>query len=134
MSYGIYLWHYPLMELAHDLGEDRSLILVIIGFVITPAVAAVSYYGLERPVRTRVRRRLGRTGAPVGVSQPEPTLSGATHESCGHQLPRSIPWTHYIAPVRCEPPAEFMTSSMRCTTEAQEWSLATVSASLATAR
>jgi peptidoglycan/LPS O-acetylase OafA/YrhL len=68
VSYAIYLWHYPLLILASTLGYEQLAIHMFAGFVVTPAVAAASYYFLEHPVRARVRRRLGRTGAPPSAA------------------------------------------------------------------
>ena len=64
VSYGIYLWHWPLLSMSLTLGYDHVVARMLVGFVLTPAVAAASYYFFERPVRARVRRRLGGTGSP----------------------------------------------------------------------
>ena len=64
VSYGIYLWHWPLLSMSLTLGYDHLVARILVGFVLTPAVAAASYYFFERPVRARVRRRLGGTGSP----------------------------------------------------------------------
>jgi peptidoglycan/LPS O-acetylase OafA/YrhL len=64
VSYGIYLWHWPLLIMSSTLGYDQLVVRMFVGFVLTPTVAAASYYFLERPVRARVRRRLAHTGAP----------------------------------------------------------------------
>jgi peptidoglycan/LPS O-acetylase OafA/YrhL len=61
VSYGIYLWHWPLLVGMQHVYQRGSALGVVTGFVITPVVAAASYYCLERPVRTIVRRRLTRS-------------------------------------------------------------------------
>ncbi|HEY7204600.1 MAG TPA: acyltransferase [Methylomirabilota bacterium] len=63
ISYGVYLWHSPIQT--GVLGEARMLRLGLTGplriaipFVVTIAVAAVSFYLLERPIlRTNTKRR-----------------------------------------------------------------------------
>jgi peptidoglycan/LPS O-acetylase OafA/YrhL len=63
ISYGVYLWHSPIQT--GVLGEARMLRLgftgplrIAIPFVVTIAVAAVSFYLLERPIlRANAKRR-----------------------------------------------------------------------------
>jgi peptidoglycan/LPS O-acetylase OafA/YrhL len=63
ISYGVYLWHSPIQT--GVLGEARMLRLgftgplrIAIPFVVTIAVAAVSFYLLERPIlRANTKRR-----------------------------------------------------------------------------
>ncbi|MFL6134525.1 MAG: acyltransferase family protein [Nocardioidaceae bacterium] len=57
VSYGIYLWHWPLLSMARTVGADTTLGALVVGFAITPAVAALSYYLVERPARVAIRRR-----------------------------------------------------------------------------
>jgi peptidoglycan/LPS O-acetylase OafA/YrhL len=57
VSYGIYLWHWPLLSMAGTVGADTPLGALVVGFAITPAVAALSYYLVERPARVAIRRR-----------------------------------------------------------------------------
>lgn len=57
VSYGIYLWHWPLLSMARTAGVDTPLGALVVGFVITPAVAALSYHLVERPARVEIRRR-----------------------------------------------------------------------------
>jgi len=60
-SYGIYLWHWPIMQLTRP-GVDVELpdpLLVLAQAVATVAVAAISYRYVETPVRSgRAQRRL----------------------------------------------------------------------------
>jgi peptidoglycan/LPS O-acetylase OafA/YrhL len=60
VSYGIYLWHWPLLSMARALGLATLPGGVLVGFVITPAIAAASYYMVERPARSAIRRRAAR--------------------------------------------------------------------------
>ncbi len=49
ISYGLYLWHYPVYRAIARLGFD-NLILITIASLTTFAVAALSYYAIEIPV------------------------------------------------------------------------------------
>ncbi|MDX3850278.1 acyltransferase [Streptomyces sp. AK02-01A] len=55
LSYGLYLWHYPLGRLLHDLGVGAGLLPATLaaGF----AAALASYYLVERPLTRRKHRR-----------------------------------------------------------------------------
>ncbi|MDO4898272.1 MAG: acyltransferase family protein, partial [Rothia sp. (in: high G+C Gram-positive bacteria)] len=51
-SYGIYLWHWPLMVLAHYLfGADRGAWVNVLVLVLTFCAAGASYVYVEQPVR-----------------------------------------------------------------------------------
>ena len=52
MSYGLYLWHYPVMRAMRDHDWHWSAVLVV-GSAVGLAAAALSYYGVERFVRHR---------------------------------------------------------------------------------
>ncbi|WP_308406569.1 acyltransferase [Streptomyces sp. AC555_RSS877] len=59
LSYGMYLWHYPVIRLLSDLGVDGDRLLPA-GIAVTVAAALASYVLVERPLlrhgRFRVRR------------------------------------------------------------------------------
>lgn len=57
ISYGIYLWHVPLMGWLRDQGVDGWLSLGAAGLAFTLACAAASYYAVERPLLTLKDRR-----------------------------------------------------------------------------
>ena len=57
ISYGVYLWHYPLLFVAYDLGFEGPVARLLSGGVLGIALAAASYVWLEQPVRRRVRAR-----------------------------------------------------------------------------
>ena len=63
VSYGIFLWHFPVLILLLDhpvlLGYRVTAFvpLTVLTCAITLSCAAVSYYALERPLMRRVRRR-----------------------------------------------------------------------------
>ncbi|MBB2891360.1 acyltransferase family protein [Flexivirga oryzae] len=61
LSYGLYLWHYPLFVL---LTPDRTHLsgipLQIVRFALTFAIASASYYFVEDPIRKGALRRLGK--------------------------------------------------------------------------
>jgi peptidoglycan/LPS O-acetylase OafA/YrhL len=76
VSYGIYLWHESWIAMFLRWTGDPIFtmsFLGLLGFVVATATAAaaLSYYGLERPVlRARIRAR--RTAPPVPDLQPTP--------------------------------------------------------------
>ena len=59
VSYGIYLWHWPVILWlgVRDATGTRSVMLGVTAVVLTVAAAALSYYLVERPIRTG--RQLG---------------------------------------------------------------------------
>lgn len=76
-SYGIYLWHYPLILLltpANGLGENGWIILAI-AVVLTFVVAALSYRYVENPIRYGIAKKKEQQAeeqqvksAPAGMS------------------------------------------------------------------
>jgi peptidoglycan/LPS O-acetylase OafA/YrhL len=69
ISYGIFLWHVPIVdELAKR--DSPGLLLLAIALAITVACAATSYYGFERPLLRLKHRRLRgrpRQGVAAGL-------------------------------------------------------------------
>jgi peptidoglycan/LPS O-acetylase OafA/YrhL len=66
LSYGIYLWHYPAiywLQMHHEFPREFGAALVRI-LPITFALAALSYFLLERPVMRLTARALARRRAP----------------------------------------------------------------------
>ena len=57
VSYGIFLWQFPVLIFLLDAGVETFVPLTLLTFTITVGCAAVSYYLLERPLMRRVRRR-----------------------------------------------------------------------------
>lgn len=68
VSYGIFLWQFPVIIALVDIGvldlwpEMDFLVLLVPTLLLTVACAAVSYYGLERPLMRRVRGMTGDGG------------------------------------------------------------------------
>ena len=54
LSYGIYLWHYPVVRLLASLDVKDGLLTGTV--VLTLAMALLSYYLVERPFLRRARR------------------------------------------------------------------------------
>jgi peptidoglycan/LPS O-acetylase OafA/YrhL len=83
VSYGIFLWQMPVLLALDDLGGNdlRPRFQLPLTFVLTltatVALAAVSYYALERPVMRFVRRRARRTPTPPDA--PAPPRKQASH-------------------------------------------------------
>lgn len=69
ISYGMYLWHWPLMLLlTPDATGLSGLLLFAVRLAAVIAVASLSYFLLERPIRRgELRRRWGRRAGPVAV-------------------------------------------------------------------
>ncbi|WP_262061650.1 acyltransferase family protein [Streptomyces sp. STR69] len=65
LSYGMYLWHYPVIRLLHDLGV-RGDPLLPAGLAATLVTAFASYALVERPLMRRERFRVWRL-EPVAV-------------------------------------------------------------------
>ncbi|SCK41755.1 Peptidoglycan/LPS O-acetylase OafA/YrhL, contains acyltransferase and SGNH-hydrolase domains [Variovorax sp. HW608] len=59
ISYGIYLWHAPLMFWLREAGYSRVTVLMA-GTSMAVALAALCYHLIDRPVRTRGRAALAR--------------------------------------------------------------------------
>jgi len=60
ISYGIYLWHWPLIVWlgVRTAAGPRAVMLGIAALILTVGIAALSYYVVERPIRT---------GQPLGA-------------------------------------------------------------------
>lgn len=72
ISYGLYLWHYPIFEASRRLLEGRTspVVYQLVGLILTFLVAAASFYFLEQPF-LRMRRRFDgekKSGDLVAVS------------------------------------------------------------------
>jgi len=72
ISYGMYLWHWALLSMSLTLGYRHLAVRLLVAFVLTPAVAAASFYLVERPVRRRVRRHLTQPSAPLPATDTTP--------------------------------------------------------------
>ena len=66
VSYGIFLWQFPVLIFLLDAGVETFVPLTLLTFTITVGCAAVSYYLLERPLMRRVRRRRAVTEPAAG--------------------------------------------------------------------
>ena len=66
LSYGLYLWHWPLfILLTPEHIHVSGIPLQIIRFAATFAIASASYYLIENPIRRGVLRKFGRRVASV---------------------------------------------------------------------
>nr|WP_275402732.1 acyltransferase [Streptomyces sp. SID10853] len=64
LSYGLYLWHYPLGRLLSDLGVESGLLAATL--TVSFAAAVASHYAIEKPLARHARRFRTRTApAPV---------------------------------------------------------------------
>ena len=82
----IYLWHWPLLEIAKDIGFDRLLDKLIIGGLGAFLMAAISYHYVERPV-LRLKRLFATAAdnrdASSSCARPGPT--GGRFAAIGRQ-------------------------------------------------
>ncbi|MFD2753755.1 acyltransferase family protein [Comamonas terrae] len=80
LSYGVYLWHYPVVRYLR--AEYSWPVAVIGGVLISTALAALSFYTVERwALRYRDGRQTGRMPARSGMARQEPALREATQNS-----------------------------------------------------
>ena len=69
ISYGTYLWHWPVLLILQELFDIRPLVLSVIGAALSTGLAALSYEIYEMPLRRREGpRRLQWPVAVTGVS------------------------------------------------------------------
>ena len=66
ISYGIFLWQFPVLIWLFDAGVRSFVPLTILTFALTLVCAAASYYLLELPLMRRVRRRPAEVGPASG--------------------------------------------------------------------
>ena len=79
VSYGIYLWHVPLLGWLYGHGVHSFPALAATGLALTVVCAAMSYYAVERPILRLKYRRPGkrprlasRERAPLGADPTAP--------------------------------------------------------------
>lgn len=63
ISYGTYLWHWPVILVIAQLFDVRPLVLALMATAVATGLAALSFQVFETPIRRS--RRLGRTSWPV---------------------------------------------------------------------
>jgi peptidoglycan/LPS O-acetylase OafA/YrhL len=71
ISYGIYLWHYPVILLLQVRFHPDPNITLLLSLPITVALATASWFALERPLARRFHHRLlprPRVAAPAAVA------------------------------------------------------------------
>ena len=69
LSYGFYLWHYPVLGMIPALGGPQS-VRVAVAFAITTLLALLSWRFIERPVRQWAQDRLSRREQMVAAGVP----------------------------------------------------------------
>ncbi len=57
VSYGLYLWHYPVLDATRRLLDSEPLIISV-AVIASVVITAISYYGVEQPF-TALRKRYG---------------------------------------------------------------------------
>lgn len=66
LSYGIYLWHYPVVRLLASLGVQEGRLAATV--VLTLLMALLSYYAIERPFLRRARVARARGPVPAAAT------------------------------------------------------------------
>ena len=84
ISFGLYLWHIPMLHLFRDLVRDRSPATAIAGWTIalaaTFAAAALSWHFLEKPILHRLpQRRRATTVSKASEPSPDVIATDAGH-------------------------------------------------------
>jgi peptidoglycan/LPS O-acetylase OafA/YrhL len=72
ISYGIFLWHFPLMTEMVRSGVDTPLELAVAGFAAAILAGALSYYAVERPALRFKERRRRPAPAIIPAHEPAP--------------------------------------------------------------
>jgi len=119
ISYGVYLWHWPLyVVLTHDRLLIDGIPLTILRLLATFGVALISYYFLEQPIRKHGLRfgkpglNIWGFGSPTAPYAPSPivVLPAVIAICCGllmastryiataKSFQNSLPWTAVIPP------------------------------------
>jgi peptidoglycan/LPS O-acetylase OafA/YrhL len=82
VSYGLYLWHFPVFHAVARHGEGLSEpVRVVVGLAISAAATAASWHLLERPLQG-LRVRFGRRG-PQPPAVPGPAPAGGQPRGSG---------------------------------------------------
>jgi Predicted acyltransferases len=74
ISYGVYLWHFPIMKLLQTSGRDWEFVLIV-GSCLSVTAAAVSYRFVERPFLELKKHFEFRP--PVETAPPQPIRRSA---------------------------------------------------------
>jgi peptidoglycan/LPS O-acetylase OafA/YrhL len=79
VSYGIYLWHVPLLLFlrAHGALPLTPLGAFVVVMPVAVAIAAVSWYLLEQPLQERARRATRRSTPPTAAAPPRAAAPSA---------------------------------------------------------
>ena len=131
ISYGTYLWHWPVIVVATQLVSISPLSLFLLTCLAATGIASLSFQVLEVPIRTSPF--LNRSFAPViaaglGLSllgglvlapaivrtHADQTRAGMVSTATGGRVPTDIDWTAVLAD-RAHPPACLRADPTRCT-------------------
>lgn len=101
LSYGVYLWHWPLfVVLTHDRLLIGGIPLTIIRFVATFGIALISYYFLEQPIRKHGLR----FGKPILILPAVVAIcsglliASTRYIATAKSIQNSLSWTAVIPP------------------------------------
>jgi peptidoglycan/LPS O-acetylase OafA/YrhL len=75
-SYGIYLWHFPVLLSVYGRGSamappqtDKLILRLLVGLAVTLVLAQVSFVGIERPMQALGRRWLTKRNTVAGENR-----------------------------------------------------------------
>ena len=69
ISYGLYLWHYPVILLLRNSHVfERGWQITIVSAILTVLLSALSFHGLERPILNWAHRRHAQPRVRVAYS------------------------------------------------------------------
>jgi peptidoglycan/LPS O-acetylase OafA/YrhL/lysophospholipase L1-like esterase len=86
-SYGIYLWHYPVIVLTSPANAGENLVRAAWQTAVTIVVAALSWRYLEEPVR---RGALGRLGHQLRAAAGRPARPAGAHAAAPATRPLAV--------------------------------------------
>jgi peptidoglycan/LPS O-acetylase OafA/YrhL len=75
ISYGVYLWHFPLLYYMPDAVRGTPVVAALVTLPCSFAVAGASFYLVEQPLQRRFRERLV-SAAPRGAESSGPAALG----------------------------------------------------------
>ena len=115
ISYGVYLWHFPLfLWLSEDTTGESGASLLILRLAVTLAVSIASYVLIEQPIRQRRRPAwLVRALTPLAAVG---SLAAVLLASAASALPTGIP----AAATLPQPPPQLKGNDPGCTVKLQD--------------
>jgi peptidoglycan/LPS O-acetylase OafA/YrhL len=90
ISYGMYLWHYPVILVLQVRFHPDPNITFLAAFALTVVTASVSWFALERPLSRRFHARLAATASDAAL----PRATNVDERPSNDGLPLALPQTN----------------------------------------